>query len=326
MNLLEVKDLETYFFSRAGVAKAVDKVSFNLGKGEILGVVGESGCGKSVTAMSILQLVKSPPGKIVGGEVLFEGQNLLALSEEEIEKVRGNRISMIFQEPMTSLNPLFTVGEQIMEPLRQHRGMDKNAAKAEAVKLLTDVGIPLPEERVDEYPNALSGGMRQRVMIAMALCCRPEILIADEPTTALDVTIQAQILELMKDLRDDIGTSIIMITHDLGVVAELCERAVVMYCGNIIESGAVEEIFKHPAHPYTQGLLKAIPKLTDDSNSKLYNIRGSVPNLMDLPKGCKFANRCDCCMDQCKTSMPDETFVSKGHMVRCFRNGGCENE
>ncbi|MCI8417399.1 MAG: ABC transporter ATP-binding protein [Lachnospiraceae bacterium] len=324
MSILKVKDLETHFFSKKGVAKAVDKVSFELKEGEILGIVGESGCGKSVTSLSILRLIMSPPGKIVGGEIQFEGRNLLELSEKEMTEIRGNKISMIFQEPMTSLNPLFTVGKQIMEPLMQHRGMNKRQARAEAIEMLRAVGIPSPEKRVDVYPNAMSGGMRQRVMIAMALCCHPKVLIADEPTTALDVTIQAQILELIKKLRDEMGTSILMITHDLGVVAELCDRAIVMYCGKVIESGTVEEIFKRPVHPYTKGLLQAIPKLSDDKE-KLYNIRGSVPNLRNLPKGCSFAERCDFCEQRCREEVPEESYVSEGHMVRCFRNEGREN-
>ncbi|MEH2958923.1 ABC transporter ATP-binding protein [Candidatus Merdisoma sp. JLR.KK006] len=324
MSVLKVKDLETHFFSSKGVAKAVDKVSFEVKKGEILGIVGESGCGKSVTSLSILRLVASPPGKIVGGEILFEGKNLLELSEKEMMAIRGNKISMIFQEPMTSLNPLLTVGEQIMEPLIQHQGLKRKEARAEAIRMLKEVGIPSPEKRVDVYPNAMSGGMRQRVMIAMALCCNPRVLIADEPTTALDVTIQAQILDLIKKLRDELGTSILMISHDLGVIAELCDRAVVMYCGKVIEYGTVHEIFKNPQHPYTRGLLKAIPKLSDNQE-ELHNICGSVPNLRELPKGCSFAERCDECEACCKEGVPDETFVSEGHMVRCFKSGGIKN-
>jgi len=319
--VLEVIDLETHFFSSKGVAKAVDKVSYSLEKGEILGVVGESGCGKSVTALSILRLIQSPPGKIVGGKIMFDGKNLLDLDEKEMQKIRGNRISMIFQEPMTSLNPLFTVGNQIMEPLMLHRGMNKKQARQEAIHMLDLVGIPLAERRVDDYPNSMSGGMRQRVMIAMALSCNPELLIADEPTTALDVTIQAQILDLMKKLRDELGTAIIMITHDLGVVAEMCDRAAVMYCGTVVEEGSVKEIFKSPKHPYTVGLIESIPKLTDDKD-KLFNIKGTVPSLMRLPQGCRFANRCDYCKDRCQECIPPESYVSEGHMVRCFRNGG----
>lgn len=323
--ILEVNNLETQFSSSRGILRAVDKVSYSLKRGEILGVVGESGCGKSVTALSILRLIKSPQGQIAGGEVLLDGVDLLKLSEKEMQKVRGNRISMIFQEPMTSLNPLFTVGDQIMEPLMQHRGLNKKEAKKEAIRALDEVGIPSPESRVNEYPNSMSGGMRQRVMIAMALSCRPEVLIADEPTTALDVTIQAQILELMKKLRDELGTAIIMITHDLGVVAEMCDRAAVMYCGSVVEEGPVSEIFKNPCHPYTKGLLQSIPTLATDTD-KLYNIRGTVPSLSHLPKGCRFADRCDDCMERCRENMPEITTVSDKHTVRCFLLGGEQHE
>jgi len=324
--VLEIKNLETHFFSSRGVAKAVDRVSYHVNKGEILGVVGESGCGKSVTSLSILQLVASPPGKIVGGEIIFDGEDLLKLSKNEMQKrIRGNRISMIFQEPMTSLNPLFTVGQQLMEPLMLHRGMDKKQAKAEAINMLKLVGIPMPERRFKQYPHSMSGGMRQRVMIAMALCCNPEVLIADEPTTALDVTIQAQILDLMKKLRDELGTSIIMITHDLGVVAEMCDRAVVMYCGSIVEEGTVEEIFKNPQHPYTQGLLASIPKLTDE-HAELYNIKGTVPNLTRLPQGCRFAERCEHCTEDCRNYRPGLTELTETHKVRCFLKGGAKDE
>lgn len=324
--VLDIRNLETHFFSSRGVAKAVDRVSYHVNKGEILGVVGESGCGKSVTALSILQLVASPPGKIVGGEIIFDGQDILKLREAEMQKqIRGNRISMIFQEPMTSLNPLFTVGQQLMEPLMLHRGMNKKQAREEAIHMLKLVGIPMPERRFKQYPHSMSGGMRQRVMIAMALCCNPEVLIADEPTTALDVTIQAQILDLMKKLRDELGTSIIMITHDLGVVAEMCDRAVVMYCGSVVEEGTVEEIFNHPQHPYTQGLLASIPKLTDEK-SELYNIRGTVPSLTNLPEGCRFAERCEHCSQQCRASRPGMTELSDTHKVRCFLKGDAVDE
>lgn len=321
--ILEIKDLETYFYSSRGVAKAVDKVSYSVGKGEILGIVGESGCGKSVTALSILRLVKCPPGKIEGGEILLHGKDLLKLSEREMEAVRGNKISMIFQEPMTSLNPLLTVGDQIMEPLIKHRGMNKKEAKEEAIRMLEAVGIPNAEKRFSEYPNSMSGGMRQRVMIAMALCCNPEVLIADEPTTALDVTIQAQILDLMLNLRDKLGTAIIMITHDLGVVAEMCDRAAVMYCGSVVEEGPVKEIFKNPVHPYTRGLIDSIPKLTIETE-RLFNIRGSVPSLLNLPEGCRFADRCDYCTEQCRKQFPPLTKVCEGHYVRCYLNAGGE--
>ncbi|MCI8525365.1 MAG: ABC transporter ATP-binding protein [Oscillospiraceae bacterium] len=324
--ILEILDLETQFVSSRGVARAVDRVSYSLHKGEILGVVGESGCGKSVTALSILGLVQSPPGRIAGGQILLDGEDLLKLSEQELQRrVRGDRISMIFQEPMTSLNPLFTVGEQLMEPLRLHRGMRRAEAKAEAIRMLSLVGIPMPERRFREYPHSLSGGMRQRVMIAMALCCDPEVLIADEPTTALDVTIQAQILDLMKKLRDELGTAILMITHDLGVVAEMCDRAVVMYCGSVVEEGTVQEIFKDPRHPYTQGLIASIPKLTE-TRASLYNIPGTVPNLLDLPAGCRFADRCEHCTARCRASRPAAAQLSGTHLVRCFQNGGDADE
>ncbi len=324
--ILEIKNLETHFFSSRGVAKAVDKVSYHVNKGEILGVVGESGCGKSVTSLSILQLVASPPGKIVGGEIIFDGEDLLKLSASEMQKrIRGNRISMIFQDPMTSLNPLFTVGQQLMEPLMLHRGMNEKQAKEEAIHMLKLVGIPMPERRFKQYPHSMSGGMRQRVMIAMALCCNPEVLIADEPTTALDVTIQAQILDLMKKLRDELGTSIIMITHDLGVVAEMCDRAVVMYCGSVVEEGTVEEIFHDPQHPYTRGLLASIPKLTDE-NAQLYNIKGTVPSLTALPNGCRFAERCEHCDGRCQSTRPGLTELTPTHKVRCFLKGGAVDE
>ena len=314
--ILDIRELETHFFSKRGVARAVDKVSYSLERGEILGVVGESGCGKSVTALSVLRLIKPPGGKIVGGEVLLDGVDLLKLPEREMQKIRGNRISMIFQEPMTSLNPLFTVGDQIMEPLMQHRGLSKKEAKEEAIRMLAAVGIPSPEKRVNDYPNSMSGGMRQRVMIAMALSCNPEVLIADEPTTALDVTIQAQILELMKKMRDELGTAIIMITHDLGVVAEMCDRAAVMYCGSAVEEGPVHEVFKNPSHPYTRGLMMSIPKLTEESD-RLYNIKGSVPSLFQLPQGCRFADRCEFCTEKCKQEIPPVEYVGPNHTVKC---------
>jgi len=314
--IVDVKNLETHFISARGTAKAVDRVSLSLEKGEILGMVGESGCGKSITALSILRLI-APPGKIVGGEIFFDGRDLLRLTEREMERVRGNRVSMIFQDPMTSLNPLFTVGNQIMEPLMIHRGLSKKEARSEAVHMLEKVGIPLPRRRVDEYPNSMSGGMLQRVMIAMALCCHPEVLLADEPTTALDVTIQAQILDLMKKLRDDMGTAILMITHDMGVVAELCDRAAVMYCGSVVEEGPVGELFTNPIHPYTIGLMDSIPTLDGDVR-RLYNIHGTVPNLLSLPSGCRFADRCERCEARCRMGMPELAELSPGHFVRCF--------
>ena len=288
--LLEVKGLKTYFYTEDGVVRAVDGVSFEVYPGEVLGLVGESGCGKSVTSLSIMRLI-SKPGKIDEGEILLNGENLLALSEEEMIKVRGNRISMIFQQPQTALNPVFKVGDQLAEVLDVHQDLGKEAGWKRAVALLKMVGVPDPERRVEAYPHELSGGMAQRVMIAMALACVPELLIADEPTTALDVTIQAQILDLMRDLRREMGTSVILITHDLGVVAELAERVAVMYAGEIVEQTDVNTLFDQPLHPYTQGLIGSIPIL-GEIKEKLDVIPGSVPNLINLPPGCRFAPRC----------------------------------
>ncbi|HEY3314668.1 MAG TPA: ABC transporter ATP-binding protein [Bacillota bacterium] len=301
--LLEVRDLETSFFTGDGVVKAVDCVSLRLGRGETLGLVGESGCGKSVTSLSVLRLIPDPPGRITGGRILFDGRDLLSASAEEMRKIRGNQISMIFQEPMTSLNPVYTVGFQVAESLRLHQGMDKARARARAVDMLHLVGIPMPERRVDDYPHQMSGGMRQRVMIAMALACEPRLLIADEPTTALDVTIQAQILELMKELKERLGMSILFITHDLGVVAEMAQRVAVMYAGQVVEEADVRSLFKEPLHPYTQGLLASIPGL-EAAAGPLYAIEGTVPSLLDLPPGCRFADRCPKVMEICRTKPP----------------------
>lgn len=319
MSLIEVKNLTTRLSSEQGIITAVDNVSFSMEKGEILGLVGESGCGKSMTSMSIMRLLGNKNAEI-SGEVLFDGKNLLDLTEEEMSKVRGEKIAMIFQDVMTSLNPLLTIGLQIMEPLMVHEGMNKKEAREEAIRLLKAVGIPAPEKRVDEYPNSLSGGMRQRVMIAIALSCKPDLLIADEPTTALDVTIQAQILELMKSIRDEYGTSIIMISHDIGVISEMCDRAAIMYCGSIVEQGTIEDIFTAPSHPYTRGLMDCIPQLDKDEKS-LYNIPGIVPPLYNLPIGCRFADRCSMCTSECKEKMPDFTTISGDHLVRCARCG-----
>jgi oligopeptide/dipeptide ABC transporter ATP-binding protein len=316
MNILEIKNLTTKLATDRGVITAVDNVSLHLKKGEILGLVGESGCGKSMTAMSIMQLLPKRQSKIEG-EILFDGKDLLNMSEKELNEVRGNKIAMIFQDVMTSLNPLLTIGQQIMEPLMVHKGMTKAEARKEAISLLEAVGIPMPEKRVDEYPGSFSGGMRQRVMIAIALSCTPEILIADEPTTALDVTIQAQILELMKSIREKYGTSIIMISHDLGVISEMCDRAVVMYCGNIVEEGSINQIFENPTHPYTRGLLKSIPVL-DKKVDELYSIPGVVPPLYNLPNGCKFADRCHHKCDDCEKQLPELKKVDDGHFVRCI--------
>ena len=317
MSLLDVKDLKTYFYTDSGVAKAVDGVTFSVDKGKVLGIVGESGCGKSVTSLSIMRLVDPVTGKNEGGEILFDGTDILKLPEPEMRKLRGNRISMIFQEPMTSLNPVFTIGYQIEESLILHKGMDKKAARQQAIHLLELVGIPEAGKRVDEYPHQLSGGMRQRVMIAMALAGDPELLIADEPTTALDVTIQAQILDLMNQLKKETGTSILFITHDLGVVAEVCDDVAVMYCGRVVERGDVKTIFANPSHPYTKGLLGSIPRL-GDAGKELKSIPGNVPNPKYMPKGCKFAPRCPYASEKCREEEPGFFQIEEGHISRCW--------
>ena len=318
--LLQLKGLKTHFFTDDGVSPAVDGVDYEVRKGETLGVVGESGCGKSVTALSILQLIPDPPGKIIDGDILFEGQSLLALSNDEMRKIRGNKISMIFQEPMTSLNPVYTIGNQICEALRLHQGLTKKDAHDRAIEMLQLVGIPLPERRVDEHPHQLSGGMRQRAMIAMALSCNPSLLIADEPTTALDVTIQAQILDLMVSLKSNLETAIILITHDLGVVAESAARVVVMYAGKVVEEANVYNIFEDPLHPYTEGLLESIPRIDHSAQKKarLKEIRGVVPIPAQLPEGCHFHPRCPKVMDVCKHEMPELKENKPGHQVRCW--------
>jgi len=319
--LLEVDNLKTHFFTRDGVVRAVDGVSFTVAPGETLAIVGESGCGKSVTALSILRLIASPPGRIIPGKVLFEGRDLLTLREDEMRRVRGNRISMIFQEPMTSLNPALTVGRQIAESLILHRGLSHKDAMASAVEMLRKVRIPEAERRVREYPHELSGGMRQRVMIAMALACGPRLLIADEPTTALDVTIQAQILELMHELARETGASIILITHDLGVVAEMAHRVVVMYAGRKVEEAPVEELFAHPRHPYTRGLLGSMPHLGDSVRSetpqRLVEIPGVVPSLKEEQPGCLFAPRCPNVIARCTQEVPP--LIDRGnHAAACW--------
>lgn len=316
-DLLKFKGLKTYFYTEGGVVKAVNDVSFKVKKGEIVCVVGESGCGKSVTAMSLMRLV-SQPGKIEGGEILFEDKNLLALSEDNMRAIRGNDISMIFQEPMTSLNPVFTVGKQIMEAVILHQKLNKKEARKVAIDMISLVGIPDANKVVDRYPHELSGGMRQRIMIAMALSCNPKLLIADEPTTALDVTIQAQILDLMRDIREKTNTSILMITHDLGVVAEMADYVVVMYAGKVIEEGPVDIIFKNPMHPYTVGLLKSKPVLNQIKN-RLYSIPGQVPNPINMPDNCYFNERCEFCHDACKTGKPTLKYVESNHKVSCFK-------
>jgi peptide/nickel transport system ATP-binding protein len=315
--LMEVDNLKTYFYVEDGVAKAVDGVSFNIYEGETLGIVGESGSGKSVTSLSLMRLIPDPPGKIVDGKINFKGQDLLSLSYKQMRKIRGNEISMIFQEPMTSLNPVFTIGYQLMEPILLHQKKTKKEAREIAIEMLRLVGIPSPEKRLNNYPHQFSGGMRQRVMIAMALACNPSLLIADEPTTALDVTIQAQILELMHKIKEEKEQAAIMlITHDLAVVAQVCERVIVMYGGKIQEIATVEEIFSNPLHPYTQGLLDSIPHPEKDKG-RLRAIKGMVPSIFEFPKGCKFCTRCDKVMDKCCEEEPPLVEVSEGHKVRC---------
>jgi len=316
--LLEVRDLQTHFFTDDGVVRAVDGVSFALRAGETLAVVGESGSGKSVTSLSILRLVASPPGRIVGGEIRFRGRDLLALPDGEMRAIRGKSISMIFQEPMTSLNPVYTCGEQILEVLVLHERIDRAAARTRAIELLRMVGIPSPEQRVDEYPHQMSGGMRQRVMIAMALACRPALLIADEPTTALDVTIQAQILDLLRGLQRELGMALLLITHDLGVVAETADRVAVMYAGQVVEYCGVREAFRATRHPYTAGLLASLPKL-GGANERLRVIPGNVPDPTRFPSGCRFHPRCPLAVERCRTEAPALRDVGGGHLARCFR-------
>lgn len=316
--LLQVRELRTYFQTDEGVAKAVDGVSFELKNGETLGLVGESGCGKTVTALSIMRLVTDPPGKIVDGEILFKEQDLVKLDEHRMRRIRGNEISMIFQEPMTSLNPVFTCGNQIQEVIMLHQKLSRKAAREKTIEMIKLVGIPDPHQRVDEYPHQLSGGMRQRIMIAMALSCNPSILIADEPTTALDVTIQAQILELLQRLQADFGMSIMIITHDLGVIAEIADRVSVMYAGQIVESTDVGNIFANPKHPYTQGLLASIPKISEEK-SRLLVIEGVVPNPVNFPTGCRFHPRCPIAEGKCSLEEQVLREVQSDHMVRCWK-------
>jgi peptide/nickel transport system ATP-binding protein len=327
--LLEVDDLTTHFFTRDGVVRAVDGVSFRVMRGEVLAIVGESGCGKSVTSLSIMRLIASPPGRTVRGRVLFEGRDLLELPEPEMRKIRGNAISMIFQEPMTSLNPVLTIGRQIAEALVLHRGMSREQALARSVELLREVRIPAPERRVTQYPHQLSGGMRQRVMIAMALACKPRLLIADEPTTALDVTIQAQILDLMRELSRKTGASIVLITHDLGVVAEMAERVVVMYAGRKVEEASVADLFARPRHPYTRGLLDSIPKLRGAAvantsgaagRRRLAEIAGTVPSLSEPIVGCAFAPRCGFATARCRVDSPLLEEKTAAHFAACWES------
>lgn len=320
--LLRVRSLSTHFLTEEGLVRAVENVSFNIHPGEIVSLVGESGCGKSVTGLSILKLIPSPPGQIVSGEILFDGINLLELEEKEMERVRGNDISMIFQEPMTSLNPVFTIGDQIIEAILLHQGLNKTAARKRAVEMLDRVKIPSPETRVDAYPHQLSGGMRQRAMIAMALSCQPKLLIADEPTTALDVTIQAQVLRLLKEIQREMGMAVLLITHDLGVVTEIADRVAVMYAGRLVEYAPVEAIFRQMRHPYTRGLLESIPHLKE-RKKRLNAIPGQVPNPMDLPVGCKFHPRCYLAIDECKKEEPSLFQVNGDHFSRCIRWKEC---
>jgi peptide/nickel transport system ATP-binding protein/oligopeptide transport system ATP-binding protein len=315
--LLQIRDLRTYFFTLSGVVRAVDGISFDLAPGETLGLVGESGCGKSVTALSIMRILPEPAGRIAGGSILFRGKELTALPEKEMEKIRGEKIAMVYQEPMTALNPAFTIGDQLGEVFRFHQGLGKRKALEKAVDLLQQVGIPSPGTRVKDYPHQLSGGMRQRAVIAMAMACNPEILIADEPVTALDVTIQAQILDLILNLRSRMGMSLILISHDLGVVANMVKRVIVMYAGRIVESAGVQEVFRSPLHPYTRGLFQSIPRIGRRVDN-LPEIPGSVPNLLNLPTGCKFANRCPEVMKRCRAEEPPLFAAGDGHFSRCW--------
>jgi oligopeptide/dipeptide ABC transporter ATP-binding protein len=314
--LLKVNNLKTYFFTHEGIVKAVDAVSFSINQGETLGIVGESGSGKSVTALSIMRLIPQPPGKIVSGEITFEGKNLRTLTEREMRKIRGRKISMIFQEPMTSLDPVFTIGHEIVETILLHQKLTKKEAYQKAVQMLEVVGIPDAKKRMKNYPHELSGGMRQRVMIAMALSCNPALLIADEPTTALDVTIQAQILRLMNELKKEFSTSVLMITHDLGVISEMCDYVAVMYAGHIVEYTDIYTIFEKPLHPYTKGLNRSIPRM-DKETKNLDTIKGVVPNLLHLPPGCPFAPRCEYANERCLKEIPELIEVEPRHLVKC---------
>ncbi len=327
-NLIEVKKLVTQFSGKNGTVTAVDGVSFHIKKGETLGIVGESGCGKSVTSMSILRLIPPQSGKIASGEILFKGKDLTRLNQKEIRQIRGNEIAMIFQDSMTGLNPVMTIGKQLVETITAHSKMDKKQAWKRAEEMLMKVGIPSPAQRLKEYPHQLSGGMRQRVMIAMALSCNASLFIADEPTTALDVTIQAQILELMRELKEKDNKSIMLITHDMGVVAEMADEVMVMYAGKEMEYGDVKSIFKHPLHPYTQGLLKSIPRLDQNSAERLFNIPGSVPDLSEMPKGCRFCTRCTQAQSKCHEQEPGLYDIGE-QKVRCWKyapEGGWEHE
>ena len=322
--LLDVRNLRTHFHTSTGVVRAVDGVSWDVRKGETVALVGESGCGKSVSALSVMRLVSAPAGRIVGGEIIFKGRNLLALSEEEMRRVRGREIGMIFQEPMTSLNPVLTIGRQLTETVETHLGMTSAQAQARAVELLSLVGIPDGARRLRQFPHQFSGGMRQRIMIAMALACDPALVLADEPTTALDVTIQAQILELMKALKREINTAVLLITHDLGVMAETCDRVAVMYAGSVVENGPVTAVLRRPRHPYTQGLLRTIPNDVAQ-DQPLFSIRGQVPSLLQPPIGCAFAPRCDQAMPECAETVPPQYGLEVDHHVACFLHRGTDS-
>jgi len=324
--LVQIKNLATQFFTESGVVKAVDGVSYDIQAGETVALVGESGCGKSVTALSLMRLIPNPPGKIVSGEVLFQGEDLLKMSEQDMRHIRGNRMAMIFQEPMTSLNPVLTIGRQITESLELHLKMGRQQARERAGELLYLVGIPDGMRRLDDYPHMFSGGMRQRVMIAMGLTCNPSLLIADEPTTALDVTIQAQILELIQRLSTELGLAVLMITHNLGVVARYAHRVNVMYAGKIIESGTAQDIYKNPKHPYTRGLLKSVPRLDQPKREKLEPIEGMPPDLINLPSGCSFRARCTFAVERCATDSPGLSAVGEGHMAACWESDKLVNE
>jgi len=323
-NLLEVRDLKTQFFTQDGVVHAVNGISYDLQEGECLGMVGESGCGKSVSVLSIMRLIPDPPGKIVGGEVRFHGQDLSKLPDEEMRHIRGAEMAMVFQEPMTSLNPVLTIGFQIMEALQLHQGMNAREARERTAELLAMVGIPQAADRLDDYPHQFSGGMRQRAMIAMALSCNPSLLIADEPTTALDVTIQAQIVDLVKRLQEKLGMAVVWITHDLGVIARLAERVIVMYAGYIVEEAGVKDLYGYPRHPYTIGLLGSLPRLDAAPGTKLTSVRGQPPDLVFLPPGCPFVARCDYATERCKHEVPSLEAVGIGHKVACWEKGKTE--
>ncbi len=316
--ILEVKNLQTHFRTDDGIVKAVENISFDLARGETLGIVGESGSGKSVTNLSLMRLIPSPPGKIVGGQIIFEGKDILEMNDREVRKLRGNKISMIFQDPMTSLNPFLRVSTQLMESFTLHQDMDKKEAYKKSIEMLGMVGIPAPENRIDDYPHQFSGGMRQRVMIAMALSCNPSILIADEPTTALDVTIQAQILELMNELSAKLNNATIMITHDLGVVAGVCDYVCVMYAGKIVEKASNFDLFKAPKHPYTKGLLSSVPRFDMEKGDRLFSIEGQPPNLINLPECCPFFPRCKYVQERCKTQYPDTISLGERREVSCW--------